>query len=212
VASGLSSGEGIISHVRDAREEREAIKDRGRVVDYQTVIVDHGVDDKRLMVEEPEFASVLRRMDRESSSLSAVLRQAWDDGTLATLTKTSPLRATGAHVSLLAHVTSPELVANLGATEKVNGFSNRILFCLVRRSKELPEPPPIPLAVLQPLAAELTAVVAWSREIAVVRRSAEAAEAWRAIYSTLSAERPGLLGAINNRADAQSLRPRVLYA
>jgi hypothetical protein len=51
------------------------VKEGGRVVDYQTVKVDEGVTDKRLLVEEPELASVLRRMDRESNSLSAVLRQ-----------------------------------------------------------------------------------------------------------------------------------------
>jgi Primase C terminal 1 (PriCT-1) len=149
IASGLSSGEGVIYHVRDPREERQPIKERsGRVIDYQTVIVDPGVEDKRLLVEEPELASVLRRMDRESNSLSAVLRQAWDDGNLGTLTKNSPLRATGAHVSLLAHVTRAELVVNLGATERVNGFGNRFLYALVRRSKELPDPAPIPLTVL----------------------------------------------------------------
>src|SRR5262249_13551457 len=37
VASGLSSGEGVIYHVRDPREDREAIKERGRVVSYQDV-------------------------------------------------------------------------------------------------------------------------------------------------------------------------------
>src|SRR5262249_54583797 len=44
IASGLSSGEGLIYHVRDAREEREAIKERGRVIGYQTVVADHGVE------------------------------------------------------------------------------------------------------------------------------------------------------------------------
>jgi hypothetical protein len=202
IASGLSSGEGVIFHVRDPREEQQAIKERGRLVGYETIVVDHGVEDKRLLVEEPELASVLRRMDRESNSLSAVLRQAWDDGDLGTLTKNSPLRATGAHVSLLAHVTRAELVANLGATERVNGFANRFLYAVVRRSKELPDPAPIPLAVLRPLAEELAEVVAWAQTVDHVTRAPEAGAAWGAIYSTLSAERSGLLGAITNRAEA----------
>ena len=212
IASGLSSGEGVIYHVRDPREERQPVKERGRVVDYQTVVVDQGVEDKRLLVEEPELASVLRRMDRESNSLSAVLRQAWDDGHLGTLTKNSPLRATGAHVSLLAHVTRTELIANLGATERVNGFANRFLYLLVRRSKELPDPLPIPPAVLSPLVQELTAIVAWAQGVDRLTRDPLAQEAWRAIYSTLSAGRPGLLGAITNRAEAHTLRLSVLYA
>jgi hypothetical protein len=212
IASGLSSGEGVIYHVLDPREEPQPIKERGRVVGYETVIVDHGVEDKRLLVEEPELASVLRRMDRESNSLSAVLRQAWDDGHLGTLTKNSPLRATGAHLSLIAHVTRAELVANLGATERVNGFANRFLYALVRRSKELPDPAPIPLPVLRPLAEAVAAVVTWARTVDRVGRDPEAAAAWTQIYSPLSAERPGLLGAITNRAEAQTLRLSALYA
>jgi hypothetical protein len=212
IASGLSSGEGVIYHVRDPREERQPVKERNRVVGYETVVVDHGVEDKRLLVEEPELASVLRRMDRESNSLSAVLRQAWDDGHLGTLTKHSPLRATGAHVSLLAHVTEPELLANLGATERVNGFANRFLYLLVRRSKELPDPSPLPATVLGALAQELTAVVTWAQTVGRLTRDLAAEEAWRAIYSTLSAARPGLLGAITNRAEAHTLRLSVVYA
>jgi hypothetical protein len=57
VASGLSSGEGLIYHVRDRREEQQPIKDKGRVIGYETVVADHGVDDKRLCIEEPELAS-----------------------------------------------------------------------------------------------------------------------------------------------------------
>ena len=212
VASGLSSGEGVIYHVRDPREERQPVKEKGRVTGYQAVMVDEGVSDKRLLVEEPELASVLRRMDRESNSLSAVLRQAWDRGHLGTLTKNSPLRATDAHVSLLAHVTQAELIANLGATERANGFANRILFLLVKRSKELPDPQPIPPATFDPLAQELLGTVLWARGVDVVRRDPTAETAWAAIYGTLSAARPGLLGAITNRAEAQVLRLSTLYA
>lgn len=60
VASGLSSGEGLIFHVRDAREEQQPIKEKGRVVGYETVVADQGVTDKRLLVEEPELAAVLK--------------------------------------------------------------------------------------------------------------------------------------------------------
>ena len=129
--TGLSSGEGLIYHVRDSREEQQPVKEHGRVVDYQTVCVDPGEPDKRLLIFEPELASVLRRMKGETSSLSAVLRQAWESGDLSTLTRRDPLRATGAHISVIAHVTREELIANLTETEKANGFANRFLFCLV---------------------------------------------------------------------------------
>jgi hypothetical protein len=40
----------------------------------------------------------------------------------------------------------------------------------------------------------------------------DAAEVWRAIYSDLSTDRPGLLGALTARAEAQVVRLATLYA
>jgi hypothetical protein len=60
VQSGLSSGEGIIWAVRDPIEEQQPIKQKGQVVDYQTVITNGGVSDKRILFLESEFASTLK--------------------------------------------------------------------------------------------------------------------------------------------------------
>jgi hypothetical protein len=56
------------------------------------------VDDKRLLILEPEFASVLKVMARETNTLSALIRQAWDSGDLRIMTKNNPAVATGAHI------------------------------------------------------------------------------------------------------------------
>jgi hypothetical protein len=61
---------------------REEVKDKGRVTGYQDVEVDPGVSDKRLLVYEPEFALVLKQMERQGNTLSAILRQAWESGNL----------------------------------------------------------------------------------------------------------------------------------
>lgn len=213
VRSGLSSGEGLIYHVRDAREEQQPVKKGGRVVEYQTVVVDPGETDKRLLIFEPELASVLRRMNGETSSLSAVMRQAWESGDLSTLTRRDALRATGAHVSVIAHVTREELIANLTETERANGFANRFLFCLVTRSKVLPEGGSVPDAVLTPLVEALRAAAAHAtgdpREL---RRTPAAREMWEAVYGALSEGEPGLLGAVLARAEAHVLRLSLLYA
>ncbi|MBI4512277.1 MAG: hypothetical protein HY698_21770 [Deltaproteobacteria bacterium] len=42
------------------------------------VVVDPGVDDKRLLVIETEFARVLQVHTREGNTLSDIIRQAWD--------------------------------------------------------------------------------------------------------------------------------------
>lgn len=54
---------------------------------------------------------------------SVVLREAWDGDQLRTLTKNSPTKATGAHVSLVGHVTKEELLRHLNETEQANGFA-----------------------------------------------------------------------------------------
>jgi hypothetical protein len=86
---GLASGEGMIWAVHDAIERPERVNQRGEEPRYELVITDPGVSDKRLLVYEPEFATVLRVNEREGSTLSAVIREAWDSGTLASLTKNS---------------------------------------------------------------------------------------------------------------------------
>jgi hypothetical protein len=89
-------------------------------------VVDHGVSDKRLMVLEAEFASSLRVLGRDGNTLTAIIRQAWDPGDLRGLTKNSPAEATGAHISIIAHITRDELPRYLDSTESGNGFGNRI--------------------------------------------------------------------------------------
>jgi hypothetical protein len=153
--SGLSSGEGLIYNVRDALWKKESIKATGRVVEYQQVIVDDGEANKRLLIVEPEFASTLTVMGREGNTLSAGLRQAWDDGNLSPLTRNHPMKATGAHISVIGHITRQELLARLDDTSKANGFANRFLWVLVRRSKVLPQGAAVPDATLNPLVKRL---------------------------------------------------------
>lgn len=212
IKSGLSSGEGLIYNVRDAREEQQSIKEDGRVVDYQTVVVDEGEADKRLLVFEPELATVLRRMQGETNSLSAVLREAWESGQLSTLVKNAPTRATGAHISLIAHTTREELITTLTETDRANGFANRFIFLLVRRSKCLPEPAAIPEAELMPLINELRQVAQQRDHHRVLVRDADARALWAEVYPKLSEGEPGLLGAVLARAEAHVLRLSLIYA
>ena len=106
VMGNLSSGEGLGWHVRDSVEKEETVKEKGHPTgEHQTVVVDLGIDDKRLLAYESEFASVLKVLTREGNTLSALVRQAWDSGTLRTLTKNNPVVATDAQISILGHIT-----------------------------------------------------------------------------------------------------------
>jgi hypothetical protein len=212
VTGGLSSGEGLIYHVRDPITKMEPIKEKGKVKGYEEITVDPGESDKRLLLIEEEFASTLTVMGREGNILSAVIRQAWDGGKLSPLTRNNPITATNAHVSVIGHITRQELLARLDDTSKANGFANRFLWALVKRSKELPEGAAAPDEVLIPLIKRLAGVITFSRTVSEVTRDEEARALWREVYGPLSGGKLGLVGAVLSRAEAQVLRLGVIYA
>lgn len=207
VASGLASGEGLIWAVRDPIMKTKSSKD-GPV----QVVEDAGVTDKRLLTMEEEFSSLLKVSGRDSNILSDVLRRSWDDGVLRTLTKNSPAVATGAHITVCGHITKAELSKLLRETESVNGFGNRFLWVAVRRSKLLPEGGALHRENLSGVVRSLQLAVDSARKATAVHRSREARALWHELYPVLSDGRPGLLGAITNRAEAQTMRLALTYA
>jgi hypothetical protein len=204
--SGLSSGEGLINEVRDAVQGWDAKANA-------TITVDEGVADKRLLVTEAEFASALSVMERHGNTLSPNLRKAWDGSKLSTMTRTSSLTATGAHISVVGHITEDELRARLTRTEMANGMANRFLIALVRRSKFLPHGGDLlaPSAIAE-LSSRVNEAVTFAKTVGRVKMTDAARLAWETIYSDLSADRPGMLGAITARAEAQTVRLAMIYA
>jgi hypothetical protein len=87
--SGLSSGEGLIQAVRDAREEDPQIKDKSGAHRLERQVVDGGESDKRLLVIESEFGSVLQQSGRDGNILSTTLRDAWDGKPLPVLARSN---------------------------------------------------------------------------------------------------------------------------
>jgi hypothetical protein len=211
MTTGLTSGEGLIYAVRDAVETMEVVKEKGHVAGYESVIRDHGVDDKRLLIIESEFAQALRVLRREGNTLSPVIRSAWENGNLKTLAKNSPTKATDAHISILAHITRPELSQYLSDVELFNGFANRFVWPMVRRSKRLPHGGQ-PLN-LKPLQERLAKACTTASKIECMARSTAASALWSQLYPHLTAEdRTGLYAAATGRAEAQTLRLSMLYA
>jgi hypothetical protein len=214
VTTGLSSGEGLIWSVRDPIERSEPIKEKGRVIEYQTVIADPGIADKRVLFAEEEFSGVLAVMVRQGNSLSPTIRKAWDSGNLNTVVKNNPAKATDAHVSITGHTTKDELLRNLADTEMANGFANRILWVCARRSKLLPFGGSLRDEDLRPVIRQIKGAVDFARQIGETRLawSPGAAALWRVVYPELSAGKPGLFGAVTSRAEAQTIRLALIYA
>jgi hypothetical protein len=192
IVCGLSSGEGLIWHVRDGQ---------------------HGeACDPRLLVLEPELASVLKASSREANTLSPVLRNAWDGRVLQVITKHDPARASGAHVSIIGHITQGELVRHVSAIEMANGFLNRFLLIAVRRVRLLPEGGEPDRAALAPLLARLRDAVRHARSQAAVGLDDKARTLWWEHYERLSTGAPGLLGAVLGRPEAHVVRLALIYA
>jgi hypothetical protein len=212
VRSGLASGEGLIYRVRDPIEEEKPVKSKGRVTGYETVITDHGEEDKRLLLVEPEFARVLQVIERETNTLSCVIRQAWDSGNLENGTRNSPLRATNAHVSFVGHITKNELDRFLSDTAVANGFANRFLWLCVRRFKLLPEGGDFDQIDLKPLVQQLKQIVERARKIGEMRRDKSLRDQWADFYQRCARGGSGLFDAATSRAEAQTMRIASIYA
>jgi hypothetical protein len=170
--------------------------------------------DRRLLALSEEFASVLHTVRRAKGRLSPLLRSAWDSGNLRSLDGREPIQATGAHISLIAHITQRELAQLLHPTEAHNGFANRCLWTNVQRSNCLPEGGSLGAHELSAVAGELRRALEWAHSAPEIlfRRDEAARELWHDIYPALSQARPGLHGAATSRAEAQVLRLSAIYA
>jgi hypothetical protein len=204
ILSGLSSGEGLISEVRDPV----------RVPDKDGIMktVDPGVKDKRLLVMEGELSQVLKVMKREGNTLSPVMRNAWDGETLRTMVKHSPHRATDPHISIAGHITLSELTRHLTETEMANGLANRFQWFLVKRSKSLPFGGEWHTADLAPITRKIVGILENANRPFRMEWAANAKALWCEAYEVLTEDRAGMFGAVTARAEAQALRLAMIYA
>jgi len=161
---------------------------------------------------EEEFAKACAVMERQGNTLSVVVRDAWDGNPLEVLTKQEPAKATNTHISIVGHITENELRQRLTETSMTNGFANRFIFVLAKRSNILPfGGDDLDENVLQDLISRTTNAIERGSQIEQLRFSAQAREIWQSAYSELSDDKPGLYGSITARAEAQVLRLSIIY-
>lgn len=187
VLTGLASGEGLIVAIGDG-------------------------SDVRVLVVEPEFARTLAVCGREGSTLSAVLRQAWDTGDLRVMTRKDPLSIKGAHVSILGHITVEELRRRMCETDVANGFANRFLIACAHRARLLPAGSAPAAPALDELGLQVAAALDRARRIGRLQRTGVAETRWAYLYRRMAVGPGGLAGAVTARAEAQCLRLSVVYA
>jgi hypothetical protein len=182
-------------------------------------ILDAGVQDKRLLVQEAEFAQALTVMQREANTLSMAVRNLWDDKPLETLTKHTHEKATGTHGTIIGHITRRELLKHLSEEKLGAGLGNRFMFMLVERSKLLPLGGD-PDVFQKDEEARLRKAINFGKQEREIQLSAQvedeygytATELWQEVYAALSEGKRGLLGAVTSQAEAYVRRIATVYA
>jgi hypothetical protein len=196
-SKGLSSGQGLVFALRNATAD------------------DPGCLDKRLAVSEPEFARVLAVARMKDSTLSTTIRDLWDSGNSQIMNKGTPVWSTGAHLSILASITAAELEKESAAVDYENGFLNRFIFCLSRRTQLIPLPTVLRAEDFEPTRNMLRSYVANAlnaghREIVFDQA---AREFWcDELYAELERERFGMGSSLLARGSPHVRRLSLTYA
>ena len=126
------------------------------------------------------------------------------------MTKMNRCEATNPHISIVGHITRDELRRLLSDTAIANGFANRFLWVCSSRSKCLPEGGHD--VDVSDLAARIRTAVEYARGVGEMRRDSDASVIWHKVYADLSDGKPGMLGAVTGRAEAQVMRLASIYA
>jgi hypothetical protein len=197
VTSGLSSGEGLIERLRDGNG-----KD------------DQGVADKRLIVVETEFGTVMARAARDGSTLAEVCRQAWNGEPLSVLNR-KRLAASWSHVGIIGHAAPRDFLRRLAAADLAAGTYNRYLPLYVERSKRLPIPRGADPAQVTDLGGRLRDAISEARKKTRVQLGGEATGLWcDELYDELTAadDEEMAWAEFTRRAAPYCLRIGGLYA
>jgi hypothetical protein len=195
IVTGLGSGEGLVAHLKARTNDPDVTK-----------------QDHRALVLETEFGRLLTVMGREGSTLSPVIRDAWDGSAIGRFIAREQSLVPWHHVAVAAHVTSVELRQKLSSVDTANGFGNRFLWLSVRRTRLVPFPES-PKHLMGPFAEPLRLAIESGQVPGDMRWSARAADRWEALYAASSIRHlPGLLGALTARREAQTARLALLYA
>jgi len=205
---GIGSGEVIPQLIRDSQFETVINKKTG---ESETVMMDSGVDDKRLHINIGEFQGILSVCHRPESLLSSVIRDGWDSLPLRNTVKNNAASCLEPHLSIAADTTVTDLSVNLDQADRNNGFANRFLWVFVHKNRELPMGGE-PLDWTEEIQ-ELRQAVGFTQQQKRIFMDKQARDYWtRTLYSKLEAEVPGLVGALTSRASAHTIRLALLYA
>lgn len=202
--STLATGEGLIHRLRDSHTWYTGDKEH----------VDSGVEDKRLFCDVSEFAGVLAQGRRDGSTLTTVVRDAFDGVTLTIPTKASFNRASQTHVVIVGSVPETEIVRNLNEVDKTNGFANRFPMFYSARDKIVPSPKPTDEVYMKQFAEHLAWALWEGSKLGEIPMTAEARGYWEhELYGKIEdADYPAIVSSLLARRTTHTLIFAALLA
>jgi hypothetical protein len=143
-------------------------------------------------------------------TMTAILRNAFDcKDPLQNISKTSPDKASGAHISMIGHVTRHELHLSLQSVDSSNGVANRIIWIATKRTKKIAIPEQVKWSqdIVHSLQQNLEVFKAPKK----IEFTDKAEKLWESWYDSLS-DGSGHIEDILARADVHTLRLSMIYA
>lgn len=154
-ASNVVSGEGLLHKIRDPRMEQiigddgEPVFDRFRQPALR-VVDGEEYRDPRLLLSLPETVSLFNSMGRDKSTLSPILREAFDGTNAIEIVRRDGGkggdRCENHQIGVCGNITPDEL-ALIPAIERRNGFANRCLYFYSSNDRIIPSPERISFTV-----------------------------------------------------------------
>jgi hypothetical protein len=200
LASGLSSGQGLVARVKDDK----IVTDK----DGNEEVI-KGVEEKNVLFFQPDISEQLVLTQTQGNTLPETMMDLYDHGSHGSTVKGDPQQTTDAHVGILANSTIHILQDLLNKKLKLNGFANRYLWLKIFRVRYLPEGGEA--LDYDSMARELKPILDRAKRIEEVIRDQAATNYWDKIYADLSKEKAGLSGVLLNRAEAICTRLQVMF-
>lgn len=142
---GLSSGEGLLEAISDNNEPP--------------------VLDKRLLIIEPEFGSVMTMAQRSGNNLSSILRNSFDSQTIKPLTRHNKICVTDPYLCMIGHITGRELTCHSESDMMAaNGLLNRFFLVWQQMHRIVPFPDSIDNDAMDSLARRIAASIIEARQ------------------------------------------------
>ncbi len=122
------------------------------------------------------------------------------------------------HISLIGQITPEELLSQVCSVKAnkltvFNGYLNRFLFVLARRTQVLPSPTPLPTDKLKHVLDRIDTAVRFAAEVREIGMSPECVYYWDLVYKEISVSRTdNLVGKLTTRAEPQIMRMAMIYS